>query len=393
MNLSSQRLYAEIDLDAAERNFRRISSIIEPPSKICCVVKANAYGHDDLALGRLYEELGADFFAVSNILEAEKLRQGVKNADILILGWTHPDFIPELLACGFVQTVTGLEHAKALSEKLPKGEELRVHIKIDTGMGRLGIKFSDFAGALNEIKEIVALPGIKAEGIFTHFASADGTDQESIDFTASQKECFFYLCERLESDGIRFIHRHCFNSAGTIMHYDNRSTLTRIGISLYGLLPVRKVPQPFSLFPVMSLYSIVSQVKTLKQGETVSYGRTFTAKTDMKTAVIPVGYADGYPRSLSNKGYMLINGHKAGILGRVCMDMTIVDVTDIPDVKVGDRVVVIGQSGDETITADALAEIAGTIGYEITCGIGLRVPRYVRRGGEIVSVSDYYTGL
>jgi alanine racemase len=393
MNLSSQRLYAEIDLDAAERNFRRITSIILPPSKICCVVKANAYGHDDLALGRLYEELGADFFAVSNILEAEKLRQGVKNSDILILGATHPDYIPELLAGGFVQTVTGLDHAKALSEHIPDGETLRVHIKIDTGMGRLGVKFSDFTNAIEEIKGIKALPGINAEGIFTHFASADGTDTESIDFTTAQKECFFYLCERLEKDGIHFAHRHCFNSAGTIMHYDNRSTLARVGISLYGLTPDRAMPCPFELFPVMSLYSIVSQVKTIKQGETVSYGRTFTAKTDMKTAIIPVGYADGYPRSRSNKGYMLIIGQKAGILGRGCMDMTIVDVSEIPDVCAGDRVVVIGKSGDETITADNLAEAAGTIGYEITCGIGLRVPRYVRRGGEIVSVSDYYTGL
>jgi alanine racemase len=393
MNLSSQRLYAEIDLDAAEQNFRRLSAVIEPPSKICCVVKANAYGHDDLALGRLYEDLGADFFAVSNILEAEKLRQGVKNSDILILGWTHPDCVPELLACGIIQTVTGLEHAAALAKSLPEGETLRVHIKIDTGMGRLGIKFSDFSAAIDEIKAITALPGIKAEGIFTHFAAADGIDTDSMDFTTAQKECFFYLCDRLERDGIHFIHRHCFNSAGTIMHYDNRSTLERVGISLYGLKPDRAMPQPFSLLPVMSLYSIVSQVKTIKQGESVSYGRTYTAKSEIKTAVIPVGYADGYPRSLSNKGYMLINGHKAGILGRVCMDQTVVDITDIPGVKVGDRVVVIGKSGEEVITADTVAELAGTIGYEITCGIGLRVPRYVRKGGEIVSVSDYYSGL
>jgi alanine racemase len=393
MNLSSERLYAEIDLDAAEQNYRRLTSIIEPPSKFCCVVKANAYGHDDLALGRLYEDLGADFFAVSNIYEAEKLRQGVKNADILILGWTHPEFVPELLACGIVQTVTGLEHAAALSARIPEGETLRVHIKTDTGMGRLGIKFSDFAEALEEIAEITKLPGIKAEGIFTHLSSADGTDTDSIDFTTAQKECFFYLCDRLEKDGIHFSYRHCFNSAGTIMHYDNRSTLARIGISLYGLKPDRAMPQPFLLRPVMSLYSIVSQVKTIKQGETVSYGRTFSAKSEMHAAVIPVGYADGYPRALSNKGYMLINGQKAGILGRVCMDQTIVDVTDIPDVKVGDRVVVIGESGSETVTADMIAELAGTISYEITCGIGLRVPRYVRRGGEIVSVSDYYSGL
>jgi alanine racemase len=393
MNLSSQRLYAEIDLDAAAENYRRLSSIIEPPSKICCVVKANAYGHDDLALGRLYEDLGADFFAVSNIYEAEKLRQGVKNADILILGWTHPDYVSEMLACGIIQTVTGLEHAAALSDKIPEGETLRVHIKIDTGMGRLGIKFSDFMNAVEEITAITKLPGISAEGIFTHLASADGVDADSIDFTTAQKECFFYLCDRLDRDGVHFLHRHCFNSAGTMMHYDNRSTLTRIGISLFGLKPDRAMPQPFLLRPVMSLMSIVSQVKTIKQGETVSYGRTYTAKSEMRTAVIPVGYADGYPRALSNKGYMLINGQKAGILGRVCMDQTVVDVTSIPDVKVGDAVVVIGESGSEIITADTIAELAGTIGYEITCGIGLRVPRYVKHRGKIISVSDYYSGL
>jgi alanine racemase len=411
MNVNAERLWAEIDLDAAESNFNLIKSKLPRKTDICCVVKANAYGHDDSALSHLYETLGAKMFAVSNIYEAQKLRQcrsgfsagccvcrenpdicdkrGIKG-EILILGYTHEDFAPKLIDLDIIQTVTGFDHAKAINDRIESGK-LRIHIKVDTGMGRLGIKLNDFESAKREIMMIDALPNLITDGIFTHFASADSPVDEAIDFTSAQKECFFYLVRQCEIEGIAFRSAHCLNSAGTIMYSDRRSTLCRVGISLYGLMPDVHMKQPFKLKPVMSLHSLVSQIKPLYAGETVSYGRSFTAMSDMVTAVIPVGYADGYPRSLSNKGYMLINGCKAYILGRVCMDQTVVDITNIPGVTINTPVTVIGKNGEIFLTADDLAQIAGTIGYEITCGIGLRVPRVIKKGGEIVAVSDYYS--
>ncbi|MDR0947256.1 MAG: alanine racemase [Ruminococcus sp.] len=411
MNINAERLWAEIDLDTAESNLNLIKSKLPRGSEICCVVKANAYGHDDAALSHLYETLGVTHFAVSNIHEAQKIRRSRCNfaegctlctenpalcekrgiqGEILILGVTHPDFAEKLIELGITQTVTGFEHAKALNDSVKTGK-LRIHIKVDTGMGRLGIKLNDFESAKNEIKAIAALPNLITDGVFTHFASADSPEDEAIDFTSAQKECFFYLVKQCEIEGVKFKYAHCLNSAGTIMYSDRRSNLCRVGISLYGLMPDVKMKQPFKLSPVMSLHSRVCEIKPLYAGETVSYGRTFTAQSDMVTAVIPVGYADGYPRSLSNKGYMLINGCKAYILGRVCMDQTVVDITNIPDVKINTPVTIIGKNGGISLTADDLAQISGTIGYEITCGIGLRVPRVIKRGGEVVAVSDYYS--
>lgn len=446
------RLFAEIDLDAAVSNLKNLSGLIKPrKTAICCVVKANGYGHDDCTLCRVLEENGVGMFAVSNIEEAVKLRQGGCTGDILILGYTHPDYTHLLIKYNIIQTVTGLEHARSLSDRvdLPgdtndsdkrisvcstddaniRGDisnmstkstdlpgdtndsdkrinacstnnatiegNVRVHIKIDTGMGRLGIKLDDFEGARDEIIAIANLPGIAAEGIFTHLAAADSASSDNIDFTTAQTECFFYLAGECERAGVKFIHRHTFNSAGGLMHYDPRSTLVRFGIALYGLKPDAQMKMPVELKPVMSLKSHVAQVKKLHKGETVSYGRTFTAAREMTVAVVTAGYADGYPRALSSfgnspNGYMLIGGKKARILGRVCMDQTVADVTDIPGVTVGTTATLIGTDGEYTITADDLAVMADTIGYEIICGIGLRVPRLIYKDNEIINVVDYY---
>jgi alanine racemase len=395
MKTDSLRLFAEIDLDAAIRNLNELKKLVRPAKTgIMCVIKANGYGHDDCTLCKVLEENGVNYFAVSNIDEAVKLRLGGCAGEILILGYTHPDYADKLLKYNILQTVTELSHAEALAEKT-SGEKLRVHIKIDTGMGRLGIKLFDFEKAVSEVSAIAALPGIRAEGLFTHLAAADSEASDDLDFTAAQTECFFFLADECERAGLKFIHKHCFNSAGGLIHYDPRSTLVRFGIALYGLKPDVNLKLPIKLTPVLSLRSHIAQIKTLNIGETVSYGRTFTAKRKMKIAVVTVGYADGYPRALSSfgnspNGYMLINGRRARILGRVCMDMTIVDVTETEDVKVGSLVTLIGTDGNETITADDLAVMADTIGYEIVCGIGLRVPRLIYKGGELIKIVDYY---
>jgi alanine racemase len=401
MNTDSLRLFAEIDLDAAIHNLTELKKLVRPAKTgIMCVIKANGYGHDDCTLCKVLEENGVQYFAVSNIDEAVKLREGGCAGEILILGYTHPLCTEKLLKYNIIQTVTGYEHAKQMTEYRVQntdtaGEKLRVHIKIDTGMGRLGIKLFDFEKAVGEVSAIASLPGIAAEGIFTHLAAADSAANDDLDFTAAQTECFFFLADECERAGVRFIHRHCFNSAGGLIHYDPRSTLVRFGVALYGLKPDINLKLPIKLRPVLSLKSHVAQIKTLYTGETVSYGRSFTARHEMKIAVVTVGYADGYPRSLSSfgnspNGYMLVHGKRARVLGRVCMDMTIVDVTDIPEAEVGSLVTLIGTDGKETITADDLAAMADTIGYEIVCGIGLRVPRLIYKGGALLKVVDYY---
>ncbi|MDR0943141.1 MAG: alanine racemase [Ruminococcus sp.] len=395
------RLFAEIDLDAALYNLSELKKLIKPKkTEIMCVIKANGYGHDDTTLCKVLSEAGVRYFAVSNIDEAVKLRKGGCEGEILILGYTHPAYVPKLLEYNIIQTVTGLSHAESLAAEVDPNADsmspLRIHIKIDTGMGRLGIKLHDFDKALTEVIAISKLPGLKAEGIFTHLAAADSGVSDDIDFTAAQTECFFFLADECERAGVKFIHRHCFNSAGGLMHYDPRSTLARFGVAIYGLKPDVGMKMPVKLVPVMALRSHIVEIKKLFKGETVSYGRTFTAPSDMKIAVVSVGYADGYPRALSSygnnpNGFMLIHGKPANILGRVCMDQTVVDVTDIDNAAVGSLVTLIGSDGDCKITADGLAVMADTIGYEIVCGIGLRVPRLIYKGGKLIKVIDYYS--
>jgi alanine racemase len=390
------RLFAEIDLDAALNNLTELKTLIKPKkTDIMCVIKANGYGHDDTTLCKVLEEAGVRYFAVSNIDEAVKLRKGGCEGEILILGYTHPAHVQNLIEYNIIQTVTGLSHAESLAGGDPE-KPLRIHIKIDTGMGRLGIKLHDFDKAMTEVIAISKLCGLVTEGIFTHLAAADSRVSDDLDFTAAQTECFFFLVDECERAGVRFIHRHCFNSAGGLIHYDPRSTLARFGIALYGLKPDIDMKMPVTLKPVMALRSHIVEVKKLYKGETVSYGRTFTANSDMKIAVVSVGYADGYPRGLSSygnnpNGFMLIHGKSANILGRVCMDQTVVDVTDIPEAAVGSLVTLIGSDGDLKITADDLAVMADTIGYEIVCGIGIRVPRLIYKGGKLIKVIDYYS--
>ena len=378
MEIFHKRTWAEIDLDAAERNLNILKGFVDKEkTRPCCVLKAFGYGHGDAVLMKLYQSLGVDFFAVSNIDEAIGLRKNGCTGDILILGYTDAAYAAELAEYDIIQAAVSAEYARELSAAA--GKPVRVHIKLDTGMGRIGLIAKDREKCLEEIAQIKKLPKLVPEGIFTHFAVADSLEEESCGYTDMQKELFFSIAE--EAGGFKEV--HCLNSAGAELHYDSRSTLARFGILLYGLNPDTSLEMPKGIEPVMEVKTVIGYIKELHEGDCVSYGRTFTAQRDMRAATLPIGYADGYPRLLSNRGEVIICGKRAKILGRVCMDQMIVDITDIPEAKIGTEVTVFGRG---EITADDIAALCGSIGYEIICAVSPRVPRVYLKDGKIVEV-------
>ena len=380
-----KRAWAEIHLDRLEHNINEIKKLTEGTDiRIMGVVKANAYGHDDENIVPFLEKLGISFFAVSNIKEAEKIRRCGCDADILILGYTPPEYADELSANNIIQTAVTEEHAAALSAAATR--PLRVHAAVDTGMGRIGLIPDDIPACADAFERISKLPNIKLEGAFTHYAAADSTDPEDVGYTDMQTEKFFALGNELEKRGLKLAF-HCLNSAGGTLRTDKRSAFARFGIMLYGLYPDRGLELPVKLEPVMDLKASVSCVRTLKAGSYVSYGRTYLAEKDISAATIPIGYADGMPRMLSNKAYVTINGRQAPIIGRICMDQLMADVSDIPGVTAGSEVLIFGKNG---AAADDIAEMCGTIGYEIVCGISKRIPRVIMYNGEITDVAEYY---
>ncbi len=386
MNRFLRRAYAEIHLDRARRNIEKIKSLLPEKTKLMAVVKANAYGHDDETMSELFSSMGIENFAVSNIHEAEKLRSYGIKGDILILGYTSPEYSEELSRFDIINTAVSYDHAKALSENAES--PVRIHIKLDTGMGRIGLKNDSPIETADEIEKISALKNIKVEGIFTHFAVADSDDEDDISYTESQRDFILAVSDELKKRGIEIPAVHFLNSAGGTYYPDERSAFARFGVMLYGLMPNFKKALPFDLEPVMELKAEVSYVKEIKKGENLSYGRTFTAPDDMKVATVTIGYADGYSRLLSNKAEAIVGGKRAKVVGRVCMDQLMLDVTGI-DVKAGDIATMFGNDGEEKITADELADLYGTIGYEIICGISMRVPRVIIDDGEIINVIEY----
>ena len=382
-----KRVRAEIDLDAAEHNLEVLKNILGG-IKPACVIKADGYGHGDTEIMELYQNMGVDFFCVSNIDEALRIRKAGCKGDILILSWSDPEYSDILAENDIIGSVVSMKHAEEISAKASK--PVRLHIKLDTGMSRVGISASDPAKCGEDIAKIASMPNIRAEGVFTHLAVADSLSGNDILFTKEQQRRFFAAAEAAEKLGVRFIHKHCLNSAGAIFHRDERSTLARLGIVLYGLKPDNSLEMPVDLAPVMELKSVISQIKTIHKGDTVSYGRTYTADGDRVIATIPCGYADGYPRLLSGKNEVLINGQRAKGAGRICMDQMMADITGLDGISEGNEVTLIGRDGNEMITADDLAASFGTIGYEIVCGISRRVPRVYKKGGKIVAVKKYY---
>ena len=357
--------------------------------KVCCVVKADAYGHGAVELAVMYEQLGADFLAVSNMDEGKELRKYGISLPILILGYTPSMCAKELAENNFSQAVYGTEYAQKLSEQCFKyGVECKIHLKIDTGMSRIGFMCQSFPRdekSIEEAYQAATLPNLITEGIFTHFAVSDERE-EGKEFTLKQYDNFVHTVKSLEDRGINFEIRHCANS-GAIEDYPMFDMdMVRAGIILYGLSPSSKLKDALDIKPVMKLVTCISYVKEIEAGATVSYGRTFTADKKMKIATVPIGYADGYIRKYGEEGYMLVNGKKAKIIGRICMDQTMLDVSGIDDVNIGDKVIVFGDGSKGEPTADGLARWSETINYEVICIIGKRVPRLFVKDGKITDV-------
>ena len=375
-------------MDAIRHNFATIRAALPAGVKLCCVVKANAYGHGASKLAPLYEQMGADWFAVSNIEEALQLRRFGITRPILILGYTPAACAAILAREGFSQCVYSAEYGRQLSASAVAADvTLNIHIKLDTGMGRLG--FQSLGEGEDSVQGAIAvcrLPGLMPEGLFTHFASADEGDEGDA-YCRLQETRYREALHTLTAAGITFTLCHAANSAALSDHPAYGMDMVRAGIVLYGLQPSGDLRCPLDLRPAMSLKSVVSHVKTVSPGATISYGRTFVADRAMRIATVPIGYADGFWRQNGPAGVQLtVRGQRATILGRVCMDQLMLDVSHIDDVQIGDEVTVFGTA--PALTAEEMAAQNGTIGYEIVCGVGERVPRLYVEDGRIVDSLD-----
>ncbi|MFT8888294.1 MAG: alanine racemase [Ethanoligenens sp.] len=385
-----KRTWAEVDLDKIEKNYRAIRAYVNPRSKIMTVVKADGYGHGASFAAKTFDEAGADWFAVSNIEEAEQLRLSGIQKPILILGYTPPEFAAELIAKQITQTLFSLDYAQQLSAAaVQAGGTVDVHLKLDTGMSRIGFLYhgeEDTSALLQDACGAAKLPGLRIGGVFTHFAVSD---EPGNPFTALQFSRFIHAIELLEEKGVHFALRHCCNSAGLLNYPDMQLDMVRPGIILYGLTPAVGMPLPIQLYPAMSLKTTLFQTKMLAADTPVSYGMTYRTPSERRLGTLPIGYADGYPRSLSGKADVLIRGKRARIVGRVCMDQCMADITDIPEAESGDEVTVIGCDGTQAIPMEEIAAHMGTINYETACLIGKRVPRVFFKGGRQVGQLNY----
>lgn len=378
-----RRTWAEIDLDALEHNYRRARTLTGSGVRYLGVVKADAYGHGAVQIGRKLESLGADYLAVSSLDEARELRHGGITMPVLILGHTPPDMVPELIRYHITQAVSALAKAEEYSAAaVACGGTLRVHIKVDTGMSRLGflVRGSHFDGGVASIAAACALPGLDPEGIFTHFAVSDEDGEEDESYTREQFGLFTAVIDALAQRGRTFAIRHCANSGALARYPEMYLDMVRPGIALYG---AGADAQRLDLRPVMSLKTCVSTIKVFDPDTTVSYGRTFRTTERTRMGVLPIGYADGFFRGLSNRASVLTDEGPAPIRGRICMDMCMVDLTELPDVHVGDAVEIFGQRQ----RVDDLASMLGTIPYELTCAVSKRVPRLYLEGGAVVERS------
>ena len=378
-----RRTWAEIDLDALAHNYRRARELTGPKVKYLGVVKADAYGHGAVQISRKLEELGADYLAVSSLDEARELRHGGIRMPILILGHTPPDMVPQLIQYNITQTVSAQAKAEEYSAAASRcGGTLKVHIKVDTGMSRLGFLVRDghFEGGVEAILRSCALPHLEAEGIFTHFATADEDDEPSEAYTREQFGVFTRVIDALAAKGRTFAIRHCTNSGALARYPEMYLDMVRPGIALYG---VGADAPRLDLRPVMSLKSCVSTIKIFDPDTDISYGRTFHTTGKTRIGVLPIGYADGLFRGLSNHMAVQTASGPAPVRGRICMDMTMVDLTDKPDVHVGDAVELFGTRQ----RVDELADILRTIPYELTCAVSKRVPRLYMENGEVVERS------
>lgn len=386
LDIKLNRAWAEINLDNIAHNVRAVAKNVGKMTEIMAVVKADAYGHGVMETIPTLIENGASRLAVSMLDEAIQLREIGVTVPVLVLNYTDPVRAEEIINNNITQTVFSHDLAQALSKAAVKlGKQARIHIKIDTGMSRVG--FQPGYKAVKDAVEINNLPGIVIEGLFTHFASADEVERE---FTRLQFERFETIINELNRIGILIPVKHIANSAAIIKYPFICLDMVRPGIILYGLYPSKDIDRNcIDLKPAMELKARVILVKELDAGTPISYGRIYETTRKSIIATLPVGYADGYSRLLSNCGRVLIHGQYAPVVGRVCMDQCMVDVTDIPGVKTGDEAVLIGHQGDNEITADEIADITGTINYEVVCLVGKRIPRVYIKDGKVFNVVNY----
>ncbi len=387
-----KRTWAEIDLNALESNINHIKEKISGGAKLMGVVKGDGYGHGDIVAAKMYEKLGACSLAVASLTEAIGLRREGLTKPILILGFTSPEYVPLLLEHRITQTIVGMEHAKHLQDAAEKcGAVLQCNIALDTGMSRIGFSTmdEDFEESKAQILEVSKMPNLKITGTFTHFAVSDTYIDDNTEFTKKQFARFCRMTDALTEAGMDVGLRHCANSAAIISYPEMHLDMCRAGVITYGIIPSPECVGKIELEHIMTLKTMVGLVKHIKAGAQVSYGRTFTAEKDMTIAVVPIGYTDGYFRNLSNQGRMLVHGQYAPVIGRVCMDQCMLDVTGIADVKEGDEVVVFGHQGDGFIPAEESAELLGTIAHEVTNVVGKRVPRVFMKDGKVLGVVDY----
>lgn len=386
---SYQRVWAEVDLDAIWENMVHMKENIAENTKILAVIKTDGYGHGGVPIAKMLEQLDFMFgYAAATYEEAHVLREAGVKKPILILGYTFPYCYEELIREEIRPAVYRRDTVEELAAAAAKvGKKAKVHIKVDTGMGRIGIT-PDEEG-LEFVRFLMGHPELEVEGIFTHFAKSDEEDKTS---AYHQLALFQNFIDRIQTElGLTIPVKHCSNSAAILEMPQANMDMVRAGITTYGLYPSEEVSKDIvPLRAAMSLYSHIVYCKTIHSGQSVSYGGLFTAQKDTRVATIPVGYGDGYPRSLSGKGYVLIHGKKAPILGRVCMDQFMVDISEIPEAMDGDKVTLLGMDGTERITAEELGELSGRFNYEFVCDLGKRIPRVYIQHGEITEVRDYF---
>ena len=361
--------WAEIDLGAIRHNFNQVQKLVGADVKIMAVVKANAYGHGIIEVARTLKEAGVDYLGVATVDEAVRLRQNKITTPVLVLGSSLPEEIDAVFKYDITLTVCNPELAAALNARARRaGRAARVHVKIDTGMGRIGVWHQEAVGFITWLS---GLEKIDLDGVYTHFSSA-GHDAL---FTAYQIDSFERILRTLEAEGIRVPYRHAANSIATVDFKRSHCNMVRPGIIIYGMYPKRSFTRSLALKPALSLKTKITYLKPVPAGRSISYGRTYITEKRTRIATIPIGYADGYQRILSNKAYVLVRGRRARVVGKVTMDQVMIDVGNIRSVKLGDEVVLIGRQGRDRITTEELARLCGTIPYEIACSIGSRVPR------------------
>ena len=386
-----KRTWAEISLDNLEHNYHALRAHIPQGCKFLGVIKADAYGHGAVPVSGTLSELGCEYLAVSNLEEAVQLRRGGIRTPVLILGYTPPEYADTMVFMDLTQEIHSMDYARALEERL-RGTNyiLNVHLKLDTGMGRIGFLAYGGHSELAQLRAFSQLTHLRAEGVFTHFSAADSRLADDEAYTETQYARFQAALAELEGYGIQPALRHCANSAVTILHPEYSLDMVRGGIALYGCAPDRDCAGLLDLRPVMTLRTTIAQIRDVAAGTPISYGRTFTAPHDLRMAVLPVGYADGLSRSLSGRARFRLHGTDVPVIGRICMDMCMVDITGVPNAKVGDELTLFGYDEDgQRVPVERLAEASGTISYEILCTLSKRIARLYYSGGRQSEILQY----